>query len=69
VGLFRRPDLDDVDVESCLANLDRIAYIDITRAVRKHVLDLRGSEPSEATVRIDVDEVEVEPAAARADTG
>ena len=67
MGLFRRPDLDDVDVESCLANLDRIAYIDITRAVRKHVLDLRANEPSGADVRIDVDEVE--PASARADTG
>ena len=65
MALFRRRDLDDVDVESCLANLHRIADIDIDPAVRQHVVDLRADEPVPHHVWIDVSDVA--PAGARVD--
>ena len=42
MGLFRRQPLDDVDLESCLENLDRVddfVGLDLAR-----LIDLRGAE-------------------------
>ena len=46
MGLFRRQPVDDVDVESCLENLDRVddfVGLDLAR-----LIDLRGAEDLDA---------------------
>ena len=49
--LFRRHEVDDVDVESCLENLDRVDdFVDLPRW--RSVIDLRRREAADA-IRLD----------------
>ena len=49
MGLFRRRPLDDVDVESCLENLDRVH--DFVGPDLSRLIDLRGAKDLDAAGR------------------
>ena len=64
MGITRRPDLYDIDVDSCLANLHRIPDIEVKHPMRRRrVIDLRPptkrepakSEPAKVDPRLVVD--------------
>jgi hypothetical protein len=49
MGLFRRQPVDDVDVESCLENLDRVD--DFVGQDLARLIDLRGADERAAARR------------------
>jgi hypothetical protein len=51
MGIKRRPDLDDIDVDSCLANLHRIPDIEVKHPMRRRVIDLREPAKREPATR------------------
>jgi hypothetical protein len=62
MGIARRPDLNDIDVDTCLANLHRIADIQVMHPMRRPVIDLREptktskARKADARVLVDVDD-------------
>ena len=53
MGISRRPDLYDIDVESCLANLHRIPDIEVKHPMRRRrVIDLREAAKRAPTKRV-----------------